>query len=76
MSEIGFMRMYLPGVLVSAPLARSVNDQGKAHDLAQHLHATAELAAVFATRFDSADFARCAGLSHTLGKNALACAAN
>jgi CRISPR-associated endonuclease/helicase Cas3 len=56
---------------VSAPFAHSVNDQGKAHDLAQHLNETAELAAVFASRFDSADFARCAGLWHDLGKNAL-----
>lgn len=30
------------------PLAHSSNDRGEVHDLAQHLHATAELAAAFA----------------------------
>lgn len=57
--------------LVASPLAHSSNDQGQAHDLAQHLQETAELAAAFATAFDSAAFARCAGLWHDLGKNAL-----
>ncbi len=56
---------------MTSPLAHSSNDQGKVHDLAQHLHETAELAAVFASRFDSAGFALCAGLWHDLGKNAL-----
>src|SRR5262245_52734199 len=53
------------------PLAHSAIEQGKCHDLEEHLLATAELAATFAAAFDSLDFARCAGLWHDLGKNAL-----
>jgi CRISPR-associated endonuclease/helicase Cas3 len=48
-----------------------LNDEGKVHDLAAHLHETAKLAARFGTQFDSAGFAHCAGLWHDLGKNAL-----
>ncbi len=53
------------------PLAHSSNDQNKPDNLAGHLSRTAELAAAFAERFGSAGFARCAGLWHDLGKNAL-----
>jgi HD superfamily phosphohydrolase YqeK len=71
-----FLKTFGKELLVTSPLAHSANDQDKAHDLAQHLHETAELAAAFATAFDSAAFARCAGLWHDLGKNILVCNTN
>jgi CRISPR-associated endonuclease/helicase Cas3 len=57
-------------VISSRPLAHSANHTGVTHDLEQHLLATAGLAHGFGTAFCSADFARCAGLWHDLGKNA------
>lgn len=52
------------------PLAHSPNLLGLPHPLRDHLLAVAALAAEFAAGFDSAEYARCAGLLHDLGKNA------
>jgi CRISPR-associated endonuclease/helicase Cas3 len=53
------------------PIAHSANDVGSTHDLKEHLEEVASLAALFADAFDSAGFARAAGLWHDLGKNAV-----
>ena len=52
-------------------LAHSENTKGKTHDLEEHLNEVANLASGFATIFGSEQYARCAGLWHDLGKNAL-----
>lgn len=52
------------------PIAHSANAAGRTHDLRQHLEEVAELAAGFAAKFGTADYARAAGLWHDLGKNA------
>lgn len=44
------------------------DERWELHDLADHLHATAQLAAGFARIFGSEDWARLAGLWHDLGK--------
>jgi CRISPR-associated endonuclease/helicase Cas3 len=56
---------------VTKPLAHSANTQGKTHDLEEHLNEVANLASGFATMFGSEQYARCAGVWHDLGKNAL-----
>ena len=48
--------------------AHSANDQGRWHDLASHLKATAETARTFARKFGAGDLAEWAGLWHDLGK--------
>ena len=50
-------------------LAHSENDAGITHDLCEHLHVVARLAAEFAEPFASGEWARGAGLWHDLGKN-------
>src|SRR5436309_2351105 len=53
------------------PIAHSANESGVTHDLGQHLYDVAELALLSAESFNSSSYARCAGLWHDLGKNAL-----
>lgn len=49
-------------------LAHSPNDKGTEHYLADHLHAVAELAEGFASRFGAGELARLAGIAHDIGK--------
>lgn len=48
--------------------AHSRNAQGLRHDLGEHLHAVAMLAASYAEAFGGGEFARMAGLLHDIGK--------
>ena len=48
--------------------AHSRNDEGKRHDLVDHLRSVAALAAEFATLFSASDLAHSLGLWHDVGK--------
>jgi len=48
--------------------AHSPNDEGRPHDLVEHLTCVAKMAAEFAGKFGAADFGYWAGLWHDLGK--------
>src|SRR5258708_6260286 len=56
---------------MNTPLAHSVNTHGRRHLLREHSEAVATLAEEFARLFGTSGYARCAGLWHDLGKNAL-----
>ncbi|MEN9460856.1 MAG: hypothetical protein RIS84_876, partial [Pseudomonadota bacterium] len=47
---------------------KEINGQFESHELADHLQATADLAAQFAKEMQSEEWARLAGLWHDLGK--------
>lgn len=51
--------------------AHSPNNEGRPHDLVEHLTCVAKMAAEFAGKFDAADFGYWAGLWHDLGKSNL-----
>jgi len=48
--------------------AHSPNNEGRSHDLVEHLTHVAEIAGEFAGKFNAADFGYWAGLWHDLGK--------
>ena len=48
--------------------AHSPNNDGRPHDLVEHLTCVAKMAAEFAGKFGAADFGYWAGLWHDLGK--------
>ena len=48
--------------------AHSPNNEGRSHDLVEHLTCVAKMAAEFAGKFGAADFGYWAGLWHDLGK--------
>jgi CRISPR-associated endonuclease/helicase Cas3 len=48
--------------------AHSPNNEGRHHDLVEHLTRVAEMAGEFAGKFNAADFGYWAGLWHDLGK--------